>query len=190
MSHTAGHCVGTGPHCVPTAAQRLIPAASPSQPLVQGGGHPAQTLPGLENNKTAKSFPPGSALQSHLLEDEEVLLDRSPPSYPVPSPGREQQKSCCRVGIPAVLDTAPPSAHPRAHSRAPPALGTGDSQSCPSTFPFSLAEGSRLQEERPLGMVTPWHEPGWPEGHSPEPDPASRSSPASPTAGSPALMGR
>lgn len=80
--------------------------------------------------------------------------------------------------------------HPRAQSRAPPAHGTADSQSCPSTFPFSLAEGSRLQEERPLGTATPWQEHGWPEGHSPEPDPASRSSPASPTAGSPAPMGR
>lgn len=92
--------------CVPTAAQRLLPPASPSQPLVQGGGHPAQTLQGLENNRAAKSFPPGPALQSHLLEDEEVLLDCPP--HLIPS---HHQKPCCRVGIAAVLDTAPPFTH-------------------------------------------------------------------------------
>lgn len=63
----------------------------------------------------------------------------------------------------------------------PPARGNRDSQSCPpSTVPSSLAgreqgwgrRGERWQS-RPLAGAA------WPEGPSPEPDPASRSSPAS-----------
>lgn len=173
MSHATGHCIGpgsrTGPHCVPIEQRPPVPAG---RSFGQVPGSPS--APGL----LSPSVPVGPGREGSPGAGRALLTPKNP------AVARGHPQSWLQPLHPPTGGLAGAAAAPRGSKQ-----GTEDPRSLheqqtspPTTFPLlSLARiGQAAGGERQLGTAGPWQEPAWPEGHSPQPDPGSRSSPLPP----------
>lgn len=173
MSHAAGHCIGpgsrTGPYCVPIEQRPPVPAG---RSFGQVPGSPS--APGL----LSPSVPVGPGREGSPGAGRALLTPKNP------AVARGHPQSWLQPLHPPTRGLAGAAATQRGSEQ-----GTEDPRSLqeqqtspPTTFPLlSLARiGQAAGGERQLGTASPWQEPAWPEGHSPQPDPGSRSSPLPP----------